>query len=81
MIFYSERKYRRINTGRYEEVPFHSVMRDLYYQTGEDTKLMNECSETHSIVLTLFYITYSIFEVPSNYYLKRVGPSVCIALL
>ncbi|CAD6593337.1 MAG: hypothetical protein ASARMPREDX12_007091 [Alectoria sarmentosa] len=35
----------------------------------------------YSIVLTLFYISYSLFEVPSNYYLKRVGPSKWIAFI
>ena len=32
------------------------------------------------IALTVFYITYTLFEVPSNYYLKYFGPSVRIVL-
>ena len=36
---------------------------------------------TRSITLTVFYITYSIFEVPSNLCLKRFGPSVRIACI
>lgn len=34
-----------------------------------------------SVTLTVFYISYSIFEVPSNYCLKKFHPSVRGALL
>ena len=37
--------------------------------------------ESCSVTLTLFYISYSIFEVPSNYCLKRLHPSVRGAFL
>jgi len=33
--------------------------------------------DTYIISLMLFLIAYALFEVPSNYFLKAVTPSVC----
>lgn len=30
-----------------------------------------------SIALMVFLIAYAVFEVPSNYFLKKLKPSVC----
>lgn len=54
----------------------------LNMESGDDLLQQTKISaHQYSITLTLFYITYSIFEVPSNYCLKRFGPSKWIALL
>ena len=39
-------------------------------------KLLMSDSGMRSIVLTVFYISYSLCEVPSNYFLKFFGPNV-----
>ena len=42
-----------------------------------EQKQLIKAYEPYSIILTVFYISYSLLEVPSNYCLKRFGPSVC----
>lgn len=74
MISCSKPKFHRTNTGTGVEtlISIHHWWRIM-------TRRLDKCwSEATgcSITLTLFYITYSIFEVPSNYCLKRFGPSV-----
>ena len=35
----------------------------------------------YNLALTLFFVAYAIFEVPSNVFLKRLRPSVWLSLL
>lgn len=35
----------------------------------------------YNIALTIFFFSYSIFEVPSNVFLKRLRPSIWLSLL
>lgn len=49
-----------------------------------DNDLMSEINLTnnqYAIALMVFLIAYTIFEVPSNTFLKRVGPAKWFALL
>lgn len=46
-------------------------------ETGDDLETeTNVADEQYVISLMLFLIAYALFEVPSNYYLKLMTPSV-----
>ncbi|KAI5239145.1 putative MFS transporter [Aureobasidium subglaciale] len=48
--------------------------RDLMTETGMDNK-------QYAVALMVFLIAYTLFEAPSNFFLKKVGPSKWFAIL
>lgn len=54
----------------------------LNASTGDDLlSVTNMTNYQYTIALMVFLIAYAVFEVPSNYFLKRMKPSRWIAFL
>lgn len=54
----------------------------LNSETGDDIlQKTNTSSHQFNVALTVFYISYSLFEVPSNYLLKKLSPSRWVSFL